>query len=148
MKARITGIRFDRVGRNEGCCCDRCGQYIRNIWTVDFSTGQRIAFGIDCFEKVYKAGLSAYGTKEFKKLLKHIEKTKEGYERWQNMTKEEYRAKGGTWGVLPEIDDPDSAFYGWTFEQYKEWMLTEFYARRFEENQKELERFKKCGFEI
>lgn len=145
----IKSITFVRVGKDCGCNCDNCGQYIRNIWTVKFSGGLAVNLGIDCFEKMYKSGsLNNYGIKEFKKLLKRIEKTQDGYARWQNMTYEEHKAKCDELGIKPVYEDKDTAFYGWSFEQYKEWELNEWYGERFKEIDKELARFAKCGFPI
>ena len=62
--AYIKRISFAHVGRNEGCLCDRCGQYIQNIVTVDYADGVRINYGRDCFDKLYKSGrLNAQGVK-------------------------------------------------------------------------------------
>lgn len=147
MKQSIENIRFDRVGQNKGCTCDRCGQYIRNIWTVKFSGGMQIAFGIDCFERMYKSGsLTASGIKAFKKLLKRIQAHKESFEMWQTITEEEAIANYMGW-IFP-IYDKDSAFYGMTFDEYREWMLNEFYAQRFREDEEALTKFRKFGFEI
>ena len=146
MKDRIKKIEFNRVGQKEGCSCDRCGQYIRNIWTVGFASGNTLNFGIDCFEKVYKCGsLTTYGVKEFKKLLKRIKAHKDGYNRWLVMTEEQARAESA---VPLTIEDEESAFYGWSFEEYRNWKLTEFYGQRFKEDEKELAKFARIGFEV
>ena len=47
--AKIEKIYFQRVGKNEGCSCDKCGQYITNIWTVRYKGSADIHFGMDCF---------------------------------------------------------------------------------------------------
>lgn len=151
MKTRIMKIEFNRVGRNAGCQCDRCGQDITNIWTVRFENGQTINFGIDCFEQIYKnGGLSTYGLKEFKKLMKSIKSHKEGYNRWLNMTEEQARANAAKVNVPLDIDtdDPYSSWYGKTFDDYKNWMLNVFYGERFREDEQELEKFRQIGFEI
>ena len=64
--AHIKHINFAHVGRNEGCLCDKCGQYIQNIVYVDYDDG--------IFAKLYNGGkLSTYGVKLMKKALKAIE---------------------------------------------------------------------------
>ena len=78
--AYIKSVRFNRVGRNEGCTCDKCGQYIRNIWTVTYQDGVIMNFGIDCFEKLNKGNLNAYGQKLMKDALKWIEKHQQNFE--------------------------------------------------------------------
>ena len=149
MKAQITKIEFAHVGRKEGRTCDRCGQYIMNIWTVRFSNNETIHFGMDCFEKLYKqGGLSAYGIKEFKRLLKHIRKETEMYEKWKNMTEEQARAEAESAGLKLVTEDRETAFYGETFEDYKNWLLNEWFPQRFKENDETLKRFEKIGFEI
>lgn len=151
MKTRILKIEFNHVGRNAGCQCDRCGQHITNIWTVRFGNGQTINFGIDCFEQVYKhGGLSAYGLKEFKKLIKRIKIHKEGYNKWLILTEEQARADAAKVNVALDIDTDDkyNPWYGKTFEEYKDWMLNEWYGERFREDERELEKFRKIGFEI
>ena len=71
--AHIKKISFSSVNVREGCTCDRCGQWIKNIWTVDFLEGFSMNYGIDCFEKLCKSGrLSDYGMKLMKKALKSI----------------------------------------------------------------------------
>lgn len=151
MKARITKIEFNHVGRNEGCQCDRCGQYIINVWTVQFGNGQTINFGIDCFEKVYKSGgLNAHGLKQFKKLLSRIQKHKEDHTKWLSMTEEQARADAAKVNVPLRIDtdDPYDSWYGKTFEEYKDWMLNEWYGERFREDEQVLEKFRKIGFDV
>lgn len=148
MKERITNINFTHVGRYEGCCCDRCGQYIQNIWYVDFSNGQRITFGIDCFEKVWKSGnLSKYGLKMFRKLLKSIEYHHKMHEYWKTVTEEQAREDGQ---LAWTIDSPEwnaSYWRGKPFEEYRQFEL-ECCELRHKEDQEELEKFRKCGFEI
>lgn len=66
--AHIKEIRFTHVGRNEGCLCDKCGQYIQNIVTVEFTDGITFDYGQDCFKKLYdNSKLTEFG----KKLMRH-----------------------------------------------------------------------------
>lgn len=149
MKQKIMSIRFDHVDKNSGCTCNKCGQYIQNVWTVSFAGGLVMNYGIDCFEKVYKSGtLTAQGIKEFRKLLKSIQDHKEGCDKWKNITESEARANSEKWGMKLCIDDPDNAFYGCSFEEYREWMVNEFFGERFRQDEKALVRFRAAGFDV
>ena len=87
--ARIKKIDFYKVGKQEGCLCDRCGQYIHNILTVQYDDGITARFGIDCFEILNKeSGLSEYGRKALNKALKSIQKHREMYEKEAMKTEE------------------------------------------------------------
>ena len=66
--AQIKKIQFYHTGKEDGCICDRCGQYIQNVWTVTYSDGVVARFGIDCFEILCKESkLTSFGQKELKK---------------------------------------------------------------------------------
>lgn len=45
--AKIKAVDFYKAGSQDGCLCDRCGQYIRNIWKVQYADGTTVRFGID-----------------------------------------------------------------------------------------------------
>lgn len=140
--AYIQKIQFNRVGQNEGCTCDRCGQYIRNIWTVDYTDGIKMNFGIDCFEKLNKASkLNAYGMKKLKKALKFIEGHYDMIETEKAKTEE----TDGQWKYLQE--DKESYWCGRPWNEYHKWMLEEFYPERIKEDQKRIDRFSKVNFE-
>ena len=139
--AYIKSVRFNRVGRNEGCTCDKCGQYIRNIWTVTYQDGVIMNFGTDCFEKMNKGNLNAYGQKLMKDALKWIEKHQQNFEAEKMKTAETDLA----WQCTQE--DKESCWYGRPYEEYHKWMLEEFYPVRFAEDQKRIDRFKKVNFE-
>lgn len=138
--AYIRKIRFDKVGKNEGCTCDRCGQYIRNIWTVTYHDGVSLHFGIDCFDKLNKEKLSKMGLKLMNKALKDIEwyhndeaefmeLTEETDIRWQNTS-----------------NDPDSYWHGHDYGEYRKWMLEKWYPARYADAQKVIDRFSKVNF--
>lgn len=143
--AKIRKINFNRVGKDEGCLCDKCGQYIRNIWTVQYSDGITANFGIDCFEKLNKeSSLTAFGQKEFKKALKRIQDHSELYEREKALTEETDIA----WQNHQTVRDWEdkSYWFGKPWSEYHEWRLAEFFKARFEEDQKQLARFNKVNF--
>lgn len=73
------------------CTCDRCGQGIKNIWSVSFSNGITYNYGIDCFAKLSKeSNLTDIGRKNFKKLLNSLKKCEEWVAKWETMTYEQY----------------------------------------------------------
>lgn len=62
--AYIKDIRFDSVDRKDGLVCDRCGAYIRNIYTGTYSDGLVARYGMECFKKLFDAGkLTDFGRK-------------------------------------------------------------------------------------
>lgn len=143
--ASIKGINFYRVGKDQGCNCDRCGEYIRNIWNVEFTDGTRYNFGIDCFDKLKKTGnLSEYGKKAFGKLLKSIERHRELYEREKTLTEETDLGYKAT-QRHSEWESPDY-WFGRPWEEYHEWMLNTFWQMRFKEDEAELKKFSKINF--
>ena len=113
---------------------------------MSFSNGQQIAFGIDCFEKVYKSGLSAYGQKEFRKLLKFIKIEEERIAYWKTVTEEKARSDGKLAWTFDSTES-DSYWHGRSFEEYRQYEI-ECYSNALAGSQKELERYRKCGFEI
>lgn len=143
--ARIKRIDFYHVGKQEGCLCDKCGQYITNIWTVQYADGITARFGVDCFEKLNKeSGLTSFGKKELNKALKSIQKHREMYEEEVAKTEE-------TDTIWQSIQNPfewesKDYWYGKRWEDYHEWRLKEFFGLRFEEDQKQIDRFSKVNF--
>lgn len=144
--AQIKSIRFDRSGRNDGCTCDKCGQYIMNIWTVQYTDGVTLHYGIDCFEKICKSGkLTRYGEKLMRNTLKQIAFYSERLEMWKALTEQEAEEKGLL--VNLKVADWNTSYWaGKTFEEYKNWMVNEFFPFRLEECQKDIDRFSKVKF--
>lgn len=140
--AHIAKIRFNSVGRNEGCTCDRCGQYIRNIWTVEYKEGFAVNYGIDCWEKVYKAGLNQYGEKEMRKIMKSIKAYEERLAMY--MSGEINADNDLSWQNEQVLKD--HAWYGKPYEEYREWMIKEFFPYRIGDKLKELKKFEKIDF--
>ena len=142
--ARITGIKFDHTGKNEGCTCDRCGQWITNIWTVKFDDGITAHFGIDCYEKMCKdSRLNDYGMTLMKKTLKRIAAFQKMQEEFEQQTAETciaYQTEQADW-------NKDSAWYGKSFEEYRQWHLEKWFPARFADCQKEIDKFKKVNFQ-
>ena len=141
--SHIKAIRFNSVGRNEGCTCDRCGQYIRNIWSVEYKEGFTINYGLDCWEKVYKAGkLNQYGEKEIRKIMKSIKTYEENLAKFVNGEMNEENCSGFKY----DQQNKNSAWYGESFEKYRDWMINEFFPYRIGEEQKRLAKFSKIDF--
>ena len=144
--AQIKSIRFDRSGRNDGCTCDKCGQYIMNVWTVQYADGVTLHYGIDCFEKIYKSGkLTRQGEKLMRKALKDIAYYSEQLEMWKTLTEQEAEEKG-LLGELKVTDWNESYWAGKTFEEYKNWMVNNFFPHRLECCQKDIDKFSKVNF--
>lgn len=138
--SHVLRIHFASVSQKEGCTCDRCGQGIRNIWTVDYAEGFSVHYGIDCWEKVYKSSnLSQYGEQQIKKIMKSIKSSEEMLAKWVNGSMDE----DAKHNFNPSEND---AWYGHTFEEYKEWMINEFIPYQIECKQKELKKFSKVNF--
>lgn len=139
--AHIEEIRFDHVGKAEGCMCDNCGMWITNIWTVKFREGESLHFGTDCFDKRIKGKLNAFGKKEMQKVMKRIQAHSE--ELNQLMQEE----------VPEEIQKEWESFKYWqeywrdkTFEEWKQWMIETVLPDRLESDRKALAKFEKINF--
>lgn len=144
--SHIERIDFTSVGRNEGCLCDRCGQYIRNIWTVKYTEGFSVNYGIDCWEKVYRAGkLNQYGEKKIRKIMKSIKTYNERLAKYKSG---ELNAETDqSWQYTQDDTAYNKSFwYGKTFEEYRDWMINEFFPYRISEEQAELKKFSKVDF--
>lgn len=143
--AHIKRISFAHVGRNDGCLCDKCGQYIRNIVTVDYDDGVRINYGQDCFDKLYNSGkLNAYGVKLMRKALKSIDRHTKELEAYKSGKK---TAENDLSYQFCQTCNGGHYWKGKPFEEYRDWMINEVYPMRFEEDQKLVDRFAKVNFE-
>lgn len=143
--ARIERIDFTKTGKNDGCTCDKCGQYITNIWTAKYSGGLVVHYGMDCFDKLLKDGkLSDYGVKLMHKALKRIKDVQTKMDAEKKLTEETDIAYQYTQEKHPYLQP--SAWYGVPWEEYHEWMLNEFWPYRMNEAQKELAQFSKINF--
>lgn len=140
--AHIQRIDFNHVtNKADGCLCDNCGQWITNIWTVKFKEGPSLHFGIDCFDKHINGKLSKFGKREMKRELKYI---KEYSMLLENLKKEE---------VTEDVQKEWESYLYWqtywqdhTFEEWKEWMITQVLPNRIEEHEKNLKKFEKINF--
>lgn len=141
--AHIKSISFNHYGKNEGCICDRCGKYIQNVASVNYVEGVHLNFGMDCFEKVHKAGLNKTGKKLMNKAIDRIKYHTEKLEAYTN-------------GIINEENDEgfkteqmlDGYWKGKDYEEYRDFMIHEFLPKRLEEDQKMIDKFKNVNFEI
>ena len=139
--AHIEDIRFDHVGKNEGCMCDNCGAWLTNIWTVKFREGESLHFGMDCFDKRIKGKLNTFGKKEMQKALKRIQEHSE----LLNQLKQDE--------VTETVQKEWESYRYWqeywkdkTFEEWKTWMIEEVLPDRLEADRKALAKFEKINF--
>lgn len=141
--ANIRNISFAHVGRNDGCLCDKCGTYIRNIVSVTYTDGLTLNYGQECFDKMWKNGkLNSYGMKLFRKAIKNKKEHDLEYAKYIN-------------GEITEENDKEWVnFKYWqkywedkSYEEFRTWMIEEWYPRRFKEDAEAIERFSKVNFE-
>ena len=139
--ARIKSMSFSSVGRDEGCTCDKCGQYIRNIWTVKFDDDLSLNYGIDCFAKLRGTGkLSTYGKKLLKDSMKRLENISELTEIIKNRKPED------DYSYQQAQNDKISPWYQVDYEEYRNWWLTEVIPERIADVQKDIDKFKNVNF--
>lgn len=139
--SRIKSISFSSVEKNEGCMCDRCGQYIRNIWTVKFDDGITMNYGIDCFAKLRDtAKLSTYGKKVLKDAMKRLEGINELTEIIKNRKAED------DYSYQEAQNNKISPWYQVDYEEYRKWWLNEVIPERIAGVQKEIDKFKNVNF--
>ena len=143
--AHIKSMCFSHVGRMEGCCCDKCGQYIQNIITVNYTDGLRLNYGTDCFNKLWHSGnLSDYGKKLMSKTLKSMQKHYEMLEAEKQLTEETDMQYQNT---QEHFDwKPDDYWYGHPWEEWHQWRINVWWPKRFEEDQKAIDKFSKVNF--
>ena len=144
--AIIKRIDFTHVARNEGTLCDRCGQYIQNIATVEYADGLTLNYGLDCFNKLSGSGnLSAYGKKLFKKTVNTIKfYEKELADRKSGKINAD-NDNSWYWYITPTPDGRDRNPFS-SYEEFNEYQINELLPHRIAGAQKELEKFSKVNF--
>lgn len=144
--ATIKRIDFSHVGRNEGTLCDRCGQYIQNIATVEYADGLTLNYGLDCFNKLSGSGnLSAYGKKLFKKAVNTIKFYESELEDRKSGKINETNDKSWSWYTFPTPDGKSRNPFN-SYEEFNTYQINELLPHRIESAQKELEKFSKARF--
>ena len=144
--AIIKNINFSHVGRNEGCLCDRCGQYIQNIATVTYEGDLTLNYGLDCFSKLSASGnLSAYGKKLFKKTVNTIKSYEQELADYKSGKINADNDKGWYWVSFPSPDGCNRCAYS-SYEEYREYVINELLPHRIERAQSELSKFSKVNF--
>lgn len=136
---RIKKIMYYSVPRNESEICSCCGKAIMNICHVTSIEGDHFKFGTTCFDKVMKDRLKSFQVKEMKNAIKSITLYCEHSKEWETMTEEKYIETHYTkpWENYDDIT---------TFEEYKNWMLTEFFPYRISLEEKTIAKFSKIDF--
>ncbi len=147
--AYIKDIRFDSVGKKEGLVCDRCGTYIRNIYTVTYSDGFVARYGIECFKKLFDAGkLTDFGRKLMMKALKRLKEAYETREKWLSVNSLEEAEKKNLDVYLFKNYE---AWEGHTFEEYRDYWTSEemgYTASDIKRAKEDLARFKNVNFDL
>lgn len=148
--AFIQDIRFDSADKNGGLLCDRCGAYIKNIYTVTYSDSLVARYGIECFKKLFDAGkLTDFGRKLMMRTLKKLKEAYEAREKWLNVNSlEEAKERS-----LPytQVFETYEAWEGHTFEEFKDFCTSEergFFASDLKKAKRDLARFKKVNFDL
>ena len=147
--AYIQDIRFDHVGKQEGFICDQCGAYITNVYTVTYSNGLKMQYGMECFKKLFEAGrLTEQGIKLMKKALKKIKEAYVIRDAWLKVDSfEEAKEQNIPYWSAFEYE----AWKGRNFEEFKEFCTSEtkgFFACSIRDVRKILERFNKVNFDL
>lgn len=145
--AYIARINSWHVGKNEGCECDHCGQWITNIIEVTYTDGVKLRFGTTCFEKLAKESrLTKEGMRILHKALDRLQYWEEQRRKYE--TGEINEENDTSWQTHQTVYDwqDKSYWYGRKYEEYRDWILAEVIPQRFADIQKEIDRFKKVNF--
>lgn len=125
----IRDIRFDHVPKDAGFICDRCGEYITNVYTVTYDNGLKASYGIECFNKLRKhSNLTAAGNTLLNKVLKDIKYYSELEDIWESITsyedaKEKQVPLLGKMNLGLAMFDTYEAWEGASFEEFKDFMI-------------------------
>ena len=139
---KIKKIMYYSVPRSESATCDCCGKSIQNICSITTIEDEHFNFGTTCFDKVVKDRLQSFQRKEMNKALRSIKAYCDGVRKWETMTEKEYIethyvGDGLPWKITEGLE---------TFEDYKQWMLNDFFPYRISEEEKIIARFSKIDF--
>lgn len=143
--SKIKSVTFFRnADYSKGCSCDVCGQPLKNVWTVTFDDYSSMDFGVDCYEKMCKTKLSKFGMKTMKKALERIERFQTQLDKYLSGemtedTDERYKARQ---------QDEQDYWYGRPYEEFKDWMINEWFPERFKNVQKDIDKFKNVSFSL
>ena len=145
--ATIKNINFEHVGRNAGCLCDRCGQYIQNIATVTYNDGLELHYGLDCFSKLTASGnLTAHGARLFRKTVNNIKSLQKMLSDYKSGKITAENDSGWYWLTTPNPDGVINCAYS-SYDEYREFVINEILPARIEKAQNELKKFSKVSFE-
>lgn len=142
--AHISKISFASVDTLHGCTCDRCGQWIKNIITVDYDDGLTLHYGMDCYEKLWTSNrLNDFGKKLMRKTLKSLARYEEQYQKYVSG---EMTAENDPSWQATQYEWSQTYWTGRPYEEYKQWMIEEWYPQRFKDCQKEVDKFSKVDW--
>lgn len=142
--AKIKKIMFNQAGKKEGCLCDKCGQYITNIYTVSYSDDVAFHYGVDCFDRLCKENrLNAYGMKLMRQASRDLARYQKELDDYVNgkMNAE----NDGGWKFF-QSSGQQGAWHGADYEEYRRWMIEVWYPARFADVQKKIDKFSKIDF--
>lgn len=145
---KIKRIVYYSVPRSESSICSCCGKSIQNICSIETVEGERFNFGATCFDKLIKDKLRAFQRKEYNQAIKFLKGYYKQQKVWENMTKEDYLGSemyrtacicdgGAPWETKTGLD---------SFEDYKNWMLNDFFPYRIEQEEKVIEKYSRIDF--
>lgn len=112
---------------NEKTTCDCCGQYITNVYHVEYSNGEHKVFGSSCIEKQYKKNHSKKEVSYIKSNMKTIKKFQKELKIAINGHKKEYNQYGGNLKV-PQFEDSspwNEMWYNKTLNDWKNFKIKE-----------------------
>lgn len=145
---KIKKIAYYSVPRSESSTCSCCGKSIQNICSIETVEGERFNFGTTCFDKLIKDKLRSFQRKEYNQAIKFLKGYYKQQKVWENMTKEDYLGSemyrtacicdgGAPWETKTGLD---------SFEDYKNWMLNDFFPCRIEQEEKVIEKYSRIDF--
>lgn len=150
--SRVTNLYFEHVRKQEGCLCDKCGQYIQNIYTVTYDDIPVQHFGIDCFTKLMKtSNLTEVGKSKLRKLIKDITYLTDYITVWESIhTYEEAVDKQkqllGKINLNLSVYTEYEAWEDSSFEEFRQFCIDNFGKKKLAEKQVELSKYKGVRF--
>ena len=145
---KIKKITYYSVPRSESGTCACCGKSIQNICSVETVEGEHFNFGTTCFDKLIKDKLQSFQRKEYNQAIKFLKRYCKQQKIWEDMTEEDYLNSemyrtacicdgGAPWEIKVDLN---------SFEDYKNWMVNDFFPYRIEQEEKVIEKYSRINF--
>lgn len=145
---KIKKITYYSVPRSESGTCACCGKSIQNICSVETVEGEHFNFGTTCFDKLIKDKLQSFQRKEYNQAIKFLKGYCKQQKIWEDMTEEDYLNSemyrtacicdgGAPWEIKVDLN---------SFEDYKNWMVNDFFPYRIEQEEKVIEKYSRIDF--